>query len=126
MVLETAAKARLGLSVRITGQSPQTVDGGRENAPRCAVCSTRSKCLLARVSPAVAERLQGFIVEVPVPVGGCVETQGQTAAHLTLIKLGYFKAERSGVGGLSSRESGGAGAGSVAMPACSNSPRSCP
>jgi CRP-like cAMP-binding protein len=54
---------------------------------------------MARVSPAAAERLQGFIVEVPVPVGGCMEMQGQTATHLTLIKLGYFKAERRGAGG---------------------------
>lgn len=51
------------------------------------------------MSPAVADRLQQVIVELPVPVGGCVETQGQTAAHLTLIKLGYFKAERRGSSG---------------------------
>lgn len=54
---------------------------------------------MARVSPGVADVLQLHIVEVPVAVGGCIEHQGVASTHLTLVKLGYFKAERSGVGG---------------------------
>lgn len=54
---------------------------------------------MARVSPGVAEVLQPHVVELPVPVGGCIEIQGGVTTHLTQIKLGYFKAERRGAGG---------------------------
>jgi CRP/FNR family cyclic AMP-dependent transcriptional regulator len=53
---------------------------------------------MARVSPGVANVLQPHIVELPVPVGGSIEIQGVVTTHLTLIKLGYFKAERRGAG----------------------------